>query len=249
MTIRISPQKITKIMKSYFGGYSQVEIAKRMGVDQSTISLYSSRFKQRAGEIGIVSTGKEYNMFDEIEALRSLSTELLKAGLTVEEAKQGTKIFRDFLRLGVNPDRHMDLIKVCKKIDNPHFVEAAMTLDRIESEHGITYEEALKKVSSVIEELKKNRTMLSKVKTELGTLTSELQRKQAKVKELDNRISQVSQELERKRSETELEIKQMLQNKKVKEEEITQVAQLKATIQQQGLDLETLLKLAKEFRQ
>jgi predicted transcriptional regulator len=84
MTVRLSPHKITKMMRYYFSGLSESEAAAKLGIDQSTVSLYVSRFKNRANEIGLVAAGKEFMVLNEVDSLRSLSVELSKAGLTVE---------------------------------------------------------------------------------------------------------------------------------------------------------------------
>jgi len=79
-------------MRLYFSGQPQTRIAKSVKVDQSTISLYASQFADRAREIGLLSAGKEFGVYNEVEALRSLSVELSKSSLTTEEAKEGCKM-------------------------------------------------------------------------------------------------------------------------------------------------------------
>ena len=53
MTVRLSPHKVSRIMRYYFTGISQSEIAGKAGVDQSTVSIYSSRFKEVAAQTGL----------------------------------------------------------------------------------------------------------------------------------------------------------------------------------------------------
>jgi len=153
MTVRLSPQKVSKILRNYFSGMSQCEIAKKAVVDQSTVSIYSSRFKQRAAEVGLLAAGKEFGVFNEINALRSLSAELSKYSLTVEEANQGLKIMRTFITLGIALDQHTTLIKVCGKIADPSFVQAALKLTRIETECNMSYEEVVSRFERVTLEL------------------------------------------------------------------------------------------------
>lgn len=101
MTVKLSPQKVRKIVSGYFSGIPQMKIAKKSGVDQSSVSHYASRFRQRTAEIGIVAAGKEYEVYEEVTALRSLSVELAKVRMTVEEAREGVRIMREFDKLGV----------------------------------------------------------------------------------------------------------------------------------------------------
>ena len=112
MTVRLSPQKVSKILRNYFSGMPQCDIAKKAVVDQSTVSIYSSRFKQRAAEVGLLAAGKEFGVFNEINALRSLSAELFTHKLTVDEANQGLKIIKAFIKLGIMPEQHTELVKL-----------------------------------------------------------------------------------------------------------------------------------------
>lgn len=68
---------------------------------------------------------------EEVDALRSLAVELHKAKLTVDEAKEGTKIEKAFIKLGISPATHMILVKVCKEINDQEFVNAALKLAKI----------------------------------------------------------------------------------------------------------------------
>ena len=76
MTVQLSPHKISKILRGYFRGLPQTKIAKEARVDQSSISHYASRFKNMATEYGLLAAGKEYQVMNEVESLRSLSVEL-----------------------------------------------------------------------------------------------------------------------------------------------------------------------------
>ncbi len=53
MTVKLSLQKISRLLKYYFAGMTQPAIAQKVGTDQSTISLYAKRFSERAAEIGL----------------------------------------------------------------------------------------------------------------------------------------------------------------------------------------------------
>ena len=131
MTVRLSPYKVLRILSDYFHGVPQIRIARMSGVDQSTVSIYASRFRNLAGEIGILGAGKEFGVFDEVNSLRSLSVELAKTKLTLEGAREGSRIMRLFLDMGVPPERHADLVGLCRKIAEPAFIEAALELAKI----------------------------------------------------------------------------------------------------------------------
>ena len=109
MTVQLSPHKVGKILRGYFHGLPQTKIAKEAGVDQSSISHYATRFKEMAAKYGLPAAGKEYQVLNEVESLRSLSVELYKSKLTIEEARQGHNIIKAFLKLGINPEEHLNL--------------------------------------------------------------------------------------------------------------------------------------------
>ena len=78
-------------------------------------------------------------MLNEVDSLRSLSVELYQSKLSVEEAKQGYNIIKAFLKLGINPEEHLNLTEVCQKIEDPGFIKAALKLSQIESQTGMGY--------------------------------------------------------------------------------------------------------------
>ncbi len=108
MTHKLSPHKASRIMALYFEGRSQSEIAGRLKVDQSTISLYVTRFKHLAGEKGLKAGGEEFNVVDEVQALHSLAEELKECHLTVEEAKAGLKMEGLLQKCGVEPQHYKE---------------------------------------------------------------------------------------------------------------------------------------------
>ena len=85
---------------------TQPVIAQKLGIDQSSISLYAKRFSERAAEIGLLRAAKEYNVYKEVSELRNLSVEMHKLNLTSNDAKEGTGIIQAFNRLNVQPEQH-----------------------------------------------------------------------------------------------------------------------------------------------
>jgi hypothetical protein len=139
MTIKLSRHKISAILRLYFAGLPQTNIARRVAVDQSTVSLYSSRFQTIAARNGILNAAKEFGTMKEVNDLRSLSVELLANKLTVEEAREGLAAMTTFSNLGVPVSRHRELIKVISKLDDPGFIPAAVELVRLEGRTGKVY--------------------------------------------------------------------------------------------------------------
>lgn len=248
MTVQLSPHKVNKIIRSYFRGLTQTKIAKEVGVDQSSISHYANRFKKMTAKYGLLAAGKEYQVLNEIESLRSLSVELYKSKLTTEEARQGNNIIKAFLKLGIGPDQHTELIEVCRKVDDPGFINAALKINRIEAEGQMTYEEATSKFERITSELVALENRIKGLQTKLKSLNSLIVQRNNELTNVEAHVVQLRKETKAKvvRLEQELSIKMKKLNVQYKETE--EVSKLKAELSKQGLDLPTLLKLAKEFK-
>ena len=247
MTVRISPHKVSRIMRHYFGGQPQAEIAKKAGVDQSTVSLYATRFKERVKEIGLLPAGTEFYVFNEVDELRSLSVELSKANLTVEESKQGLQIMKSFMMLGVNPEQHRMLVKVCNEIRNPDFIHAAVKLSNIETESNMSYEKATSRFESAVSKLPSVEKQLEERRAELKSATEALSQKNKELLNLNTHIVQTLNEAKTKAAELDQELSNKMKQLEVRQGEVEEVAKLKMELAKLGLDIPTLARLAKEF--
>lgn len=247
MTIRLSPQKVSKILRNYFSGMPQCDIAKKAVVDQSTVSIYSSRLKQRAVEIGLLVAGREFGVFNEINTLRSLSVELSTCKLTVEEANQGLKIMKAFMKLGIAPEQHTALVKVCEEVDDPGFIHAALKLNRIETESNMSYKEAVSKFERVMSELSLAENKLSKKQSKCKSLDGLIANGNQDLSNLKTRLGQFRKDAKAKLAKLEQEFEDKKKELNVRSEEIKEVATLKTELSEQGLELPTLVRLAKEY--
>jgi predicted transcriptional regulator len=247
MTVRVSTHKVSRIMRLYFKGLPQANIAVRAGVDQSTVSTYASRFKDRADEVGLLAAGKEFDVYNEVDGLRSLSVELAKADITVGEAKQGIKIIRAFTKLGVSPNRHAALVRVCKEVDNPRFVQAALKLAKLEAESKLTYEEAISRFENAIRELPQAEQRVKQARSELTSLNDHADRKKHEVNNLEAYMARLQNEANTRKVSLDQELAMKMDKAKVKEKEIEELATLKKELGKKTLDLQTLMRLAEEF--
>jgi len=166
VTVKLSPHKISKILRCYFAGVSQPDIAKRVAVDQSTVSLYSSRFQTMAARYGVSYAAKEFGIMKEVNDLRSLSVELLKNRLTVEEAREGLATMKTFNNLGVPVSRHKELVRVISKLEDPNFVPVAMELVELESSTGKVYTQLVSEFRQLLSEISDTKQKLSASKRE-----------------------------------------------------------------------------------
>lgn len=143
MTQKLSPHKISKMMFLYFQGWSQTEIASKLKIDQSTVSLHVGKLKSLAAEKDTKTAVEEYGITDTVEALHSLGAELKKNGLTVEEAQVGLKMELLFQKLGIKQEQYGQLINACKRMKEEGFIVAAVKLAYLEESNGMTYEQLL----------------------------------------------------------------------------------------------------------
>jgi len=247
MTVPLSPHKVSKILRGYFRGFPQTKIAKEAGVDQSSISHYASRFKEMAAEYSLLAAGKEYQVMNEVESLRSLSVELYKSKLTVDEARQGHNIIKAFLKLGIGPDQHIGLIEVCKKVDDPGFINASLKLNRIEAESQMSYEKATSKFERITSELPPAENMLRGIQTKLKSLNNLTVQRSSELTNVEAHVVQLQKEAKAKEAKLEQEFGIKMNKLNVQYKEVEAVAKLKTELSKQGLDLPTLLKLAKEL--
>jgi len=247
MTVRLSAQKVSKIIKSHFGGMTQAEIARKVGTDQSTVSIYSSRFKERARKIGLLAAGKEFAVFNEVDALRSLSVGLSKADLTVEEAKEGLRIVKTFMKLRVSPEQHLTLIKLCGEINEPGFVQAALKLSKLEARTNMSYDEVISSFERMSSDLLSSEKKLIELQTDIKSVSNSLASKKQERVSLEAHLAKLKNEALTQEAQLKRELNIKIKQSKVKQTEVEEVSKLKAQLSQQGLDIPTLVKLAKEF--
>jgi len=247
MTVRLSPHKVSRILSDYFHGVPQSTIARMSGVDQSTVSIYASRFRNLAGEIGILGAGKEFGVFDEVNSLRSLSVELAKTKLTVEGAREGSRIMRLFLDMGVPPERHADLVGLCRKIAEPAFVEASLELAKIEKKAGIGYEEMVQRARRFAQELHSKDGKLKGLQANLTSADRLLAERRNEISEAENKLAKLRRDAKSEEKTLKDRLTRVKTELKVGERRLAEFASLKADLAKSGMTISTLIKLAREF--
>ncbi|MBL7208520.1 MAG: hypothetical protein ISS52_00335 [Dehalococcoidia bacterium] len=206
MTVRLSPHKVSKIMRYYFVGMPQVSISERVGVDQSTVSIYASRFKDTVNEIGLLAAGKEYGVMHEVDGLRSLAVELLNNRLTAEEAKAGVAILKLFTGLGVPPAEHKTLVKVVSKLKDPDFVPAAMKLAKLEATTGKSYSALVAQFEHLSSQITKLEQSITALKQENDILRQSTKELTAAKKKREQALRQLEKTARRKQSCLDAEV-------------------------------------------
>lgn len=247
MTVQLSPHKISKILRGYFRGLPQTKIAKGAAVDQGSVSHYASKFKTRAAVVGILAAGKEFGVFNEVDELRSLSVELYQSGLTAAEARNGVNIVKAFLKLGISLEQHTLLIKVCQEVGDPGFIHAAVKLSKIEQSSHLSYEEAVSKFEKITSQLPAMEKQLETTQAELKSASTALAEKKQELTAKGAELIVLQQQAKAKEKELKQQVNIKMKKLGVQNKEIDEVADLKKELAKDGLDIATLIKLAKEF--
>lgn len=186
-------------------------------------------------------------MLNEVETLRSLSVELYESKLTVEDAKQGHNIIRAFQKLGVSPENHFSLLAVCKKVGDPIFIEKALELARIEEQFRISRDQAISSYEEAVKQLPQFEIKISKAKSELKTIDNVILKKKRELAEKKEYFGKYMEKVKHKVTQVEKGLASEMAKSNVTKKEIKAITNLKDGLSKQGLDLETLIKLGKEF--
>jgi len=248
MTVRLSQHKVSLLLCYVFKGWSQQAVAKKVGADRSTISLWFSRFKIRTAEIGLSEAGREFSVFSEVDSLRSLAAELHKNGLAIMDAQQGLGIIRAFLALGIPPERHKELVHVCKKHTHPGFIPAALELCHLQAKSGMSYEKTVSQAKQLATEVEDLKAQASGLSAQLWTVKKALGDKRAEFAALDAEYAKKKQDLADRERKLEEELVKKMASVNVTAQEIEIVRQLRTDLAKKGLGLDALVTLAKEFK-
>jgi division protein CdvB (Snf7/Vps24/ESCRT-III family) len=247
MTLRLSDHQVSLLLRHLFGGWPQQAIAHRLGIDQSSVSLWYSRLKARAGQVGLSLAGKEFGIMNEVESLRALAVELSKEQLSVKEALEGLEIARTFTSLGVPRKQHKDLVLVCQKVKKPEFVSAALELAQAEAHTGITYQEALAQFEEMVPKLKHIKSQVAALSSQRAELEKGVAQRKAELATLDSQFTSHQKKLAGEQEKAEEALHKTMKAFQVSALEVETASKLKAELAKKGLTLEALVVMAKEF--
>ena len=247
MTAKISPHKVSRILRYYFIGDNQKDIALKAHVNQSTVSLYSHLFSDEAKKCGLEAAGRSFDVYEKVMALRSLAVELHKARITVDDARQGSKIMGKFLAHGINPDKHQNLVQLCKEIGNPDFVRSALRFMEIEHGCGLSYTGIVRKFEETAQKLPAAEAKILRLENEIRTLNEKITIRNRELSAIDSRLADSRKEVELEITKMKNEIDDKRTASKTSLKELEEVRYLKNWLYEKSLDIDTLVKIAKEF--
>ena len=185
---------------------------------------------------------------NEVESLRSLSVELFNSKLTVEEAKQGHNIIKAFLKLGISPEQHLILIKVCQEVNDSGYIKAALKLSQIETKIGMDYHQIISGFEKALTQLPELEAKVIDAKTKLKDISDVILKNKQELVNQEEHLKKYQNEVKAKEAQLEKELLSKMKQLEVEKNEVEDVAALKVELAKKGLDLKTVLSIVKEFQ-
>jgi len=250
MTEKTSHHKVSRMLELYFQGYSQSDIAAKINVDQSTVSLHINRFKTMADKQGLEIFAKEYGIMDALKSLHSLAVELRQAKLTVEEAKSGLRVHRVLQKCGVDELKYNDLIEACSKMHSDGFLDSAMKLNQLEKGTGLSYERIIaeyRTISCQLKEAKQNLNELTiKLKASATALRNNDKKKKLATEELNSYMEKVGLAMKRLQMVESLAV--ALKKANVYDDELGNYLKYQIELNKTGISLSTFVEILNNFK-
>lgn len=216
MPSTISHVKAVKILHHYFTGMPQLTIAQKCLVNQSTVSRCAEKFEKVISAKGIIAAAKEYQVMNEVSALRSLAIDLYKSKVSIEEAKAGLKMVAIFNSLDVPTKEYKLLGKMFKKLKDPEFTKAGMKLVKLEESTGKDYIEIVSEFEKLGEEITVRQEVIAALKENQEKEKKSLEELELTREEKKAEVDEFLKEAEQKKAAADAEV-----NKKLAEAELT----------------------------
>ncbi len=201
MTEKISEHKASRILQFFLEGYSEVSIAQKLKVTQSTVSLYIHRFKEAVDSQGLEKIGKERGIMDRLQSLHDLGAELQKEKLTIEEAKTALRVHSLLQGYGIGEERYSEVILACNKMHSASFAAAAQELATMEKTTGLNHQALMQQYHTANDNIVTTKKKLSALKAELNHaghgLSDMKKKKRLAAKELESHLDNLGLDMKR----------------------------------------------------
>jgi len=247
---KLSPYKVSKMMALYFSGYSESAIAHRLKIDQSTVSLYVSKFKTLVEQQGLKVAGQEFGIMHEVEELHSLAVELKKSKSTIEEAKLGLNTVQSLQGLGIKQEEYLDVIQGCAKAKSEGYLADAVKLSKLEKSTGMTHGELVAQYVSTHEQLEKDQQALhiatGKLKATVEELAAKEKQKKVASEDLAKYLKQLALDMNRLKSVEGLAI--TLKEASVSNKELENYIERQQALNKAGISLETFVAMVEKTK-
>ncbi len=169
---------------------------------------------------------------NEVESLRSLAVELYKSKLMVDEARQGHSIIKAFLKLGISPEQHLALIKVCQEVNDSGFTEAGLKLSQIETKTGMGYHQVISGFEKALTQLPGLEEKVIYAKAQLKAISDALLKQKQELVDQEEYLKKYQNEVKVKEAQLGKELLSKMKQLEVEKKEMEEVAALKAELTQ-----------------
>lgn len=184
----IPTKKRMKVLKLHLEGHPYDEIAGKVGIAKGSVVNIIKELRE--GKYPEFTSALEI-----LDELRDLSVRLRRSNVSISQAIVGLKLYE---RLSfVEPDKLDSFIRMCERISPPEFpiekfVNAAISLCKLEETLGKSYDEAIKEVE---DELNKKSSLLEELKSRVEELERKRERVERELKELEEKCRSRKKEL------------------------------------------------------
>ena len=144
-------------------------------------------------------------------------------------------------------DHYTRLIEICRKVDNPVFIRAYLKLAKIETEVGMSYKEITSRFESAASELTSTEERLKDKQATLKSLDEALDQKRRELSNLEGQMVQLERETRKAKAKMDHELETKKKQLDIRSKEIEELAKIKEELGKRGLDIATLVSLAKEY--
>lgn len=175
----LSDRKKSEIAELYFQGLTRDEIAKKTGVSAGAVSGVIREFTDCADSTSTEEAAEEYDVSETVESLRSLAVGIRKAGTSVEEMMEVSKMLERIKKL-TDLDRLEGFIKTGESLADKAHVEASVRMHLLEEHTGKTHDDILAE--------------LERKNTRLAEQSEEIQSRNAEIKHLEDEKTRLTQE-------------------------------------------------------
>jgi transposase-like protein len=215
---QISNAKKAEILALYLRGFSRDDVAKKAGVSSGTASSTVSEFNEEADSSSLPDASAKYGVWETIEALRDVSVELRKAGVTVKEARLGAELLVKASRMGVTLEKFEGFVQFCQKITPEGYpiedlILAAMKLSNLEDETGL----------------------------DAGSIVSDYEAKVSESKELETRVQSLASEVKRfayEKARLDAELNEFLQQHQLTLARVDHVLGIEEALRRNDIEIE-----------
>jgi len=163
-----------QILSLYFEGLSQSDVAKRLGIAQSTVSLEIGRFMKEA-KASMESACEKYGIAEFLRGTHHIAKQMLEAGLTIPKCLRAFSFMERLDGLGRALDDMEGLFQLYDRAKKePAMLDGGLKLLKLEAEAGKTYQELLADFERKLADLNELNAKVQSLREAQSTIESEL---------------------------------------------------------------------------